>query len=599
MNKPYEYYNKNINNIKKNLEDINKIINIFSGIRLGIVIITLILAYYFFVNDNVEAFIINLSCGTFIFICIAILHNGKINKKNIELKKLEYNERGIKRLNGEWRSFKDNGAEFLEKNHNFSADLDIFGDSSLFQWINTTKTKFGREKLAKILRVNKLPEKYDIYDSQEAIKELVNKREFCEKIYIETARKNKKKANGDEVVKWSKEKETINKTIKYIPYFFIIITTIMIFLVITKRLSISYLILNLIINYLVVKLLTRQLSNVIDIFVENKYEIRFYSKILSLIEYEEFNSKKITAIQKKLRNGGKSCSKELSRLNNIVNWIGDSVGNAYYFIINTVIMSDVFILYNLQKWRIENGQYLEEWIEVMGEIEALCSLSNIAFENPQWSYPKISLDKEIQAKKLGHPLLGSSASVNSFGFKNEEKVALITGSNMSGKSTFLRTVGFNMILSYIGAPTFSEGFRCGIFNIFTCMRTQDNLEENTSSFYAEILRIKLVIAAAKKGEQIFFLLDEIFKGTNSNDRHEGATILIEQLVKANAMGLVSTHDFELCDLENSKKWLVNYNFREYYEENNIKFDYILRKGRSETRNAKHLMRLAGIDIDEK
>ena len=128
------------------------------------------------------------------------------------------------------------------------------------------------------------------------------------------------------------------------------------------------------------------------------------------------------------------------------------------------------------------------------------------------------------------------------------------------------------------------------------MRTQDNLEESISSFYAEILRIKLVIEASKRGDRVFFLLDEIFKGTNSKDRHDGARILIEQLVNENAIGLVSTHDFELCDLEREKDWLVNYNFREYYEENKIKFDYVLRRGKSETRNAKHLMRLAGIEF---
>ena len=168
---------------------------------------------------------------------------------------------------------------------------------------------------------------------------------------------------------------------------------------------------------------------------------------------------------------------------------------------------------------------------------------------------------------------------------------------MSGKSTFLRTIGFNMILTYLGLPTFSKGFKCGISNIYTCMRTQDNLEENISSFYAEILRIKLVIEAAKSGEKVFFLLDEIFKGTNSNDRHDGARILIEQLVKLQGVGLVSTHDLELCNLEKEKSWLVNYNFREYYKENKINFDYVLRRGKSETQNAKHLMKLAGIDIE--
>ena len=169
-----------------------------------------------------------------------------------------------------------------------------------------------------------------------------------------------------------------------------------------------------------------------------------------------------------------------------------------------------------------------------------------------------------------------------------------SGSNMSGKSTFLRTVGINLLLSYIGAPVYAEKFECGIMNIYTCMRTKDNLEESISSFYAEILRIKILIEACKKGERVFFLLDEIFKGTNSKDRHVGATVLIKQLIQYGGVGLVSTHDLELCDLEN--KNIVNYNFKEYYEDNKIKFDYKLRRGKSVTQNAIHLMKLAGIEI---
>ena len=167
---------------------------------------------------------------------------------------------------------------------------------------------------------------------------------------------------------------------------------------------------------------------------------------------------------------------------------------------------------------------------------------------------------------------------------------------MSGKSTFLRTIGINLVLSYIGAPVCSKSFEAGIFNIYTCMRTKDNLEESISSFYAEILRIKILIEASKKGEKVFFLLDEIFKGTNSKDRHDGATVLIKQLVKNNAMGLVSTHDLELCELENQYNWIKNYNFQEYYIGNNIKFDYKLREGKSRTQNAIHLMKLAGIEF---
>ena len=182
-------------------------------------------------------------------------------------------------------------------------------------------------------------------------------------------------------------------------------------------------------------------------------------------------------------------------------------------------------------------------------------------------------------------------------FELEEGAFLgVRGASGSGKSTFLRTIGINLLLSYIGAPVYADKFECGFMDIYTCMRTKDNLEESISSFYAEILRIKLIMEACKKGEKIFFLLDEIFKGTNSQDRHTGATVLIKQLVEGGVIGLLSTHDLELCDLEKEMKEMDNYNFREYYEDNKIKFDYKLRKGRSTTQNAVYLMKLAGIEI---
>lgn len=170
---------------------------------------------------------------------------------------------------------------------------------------------------------------------------------------------------------------------------------------------------------------------------------------------------------------------------------------------------------------------------------------------------------------------------------------------MSGKSTFLRTIGINMIFSYLGLPINGKSFKLGRMIPYTCMRTKDNLEERISSFYAEILRVKNIIEATKRGEKIFFLLDEIFKGTNSVDRHLGAEILIKQLMDKGAKGLVSTHDFELCDLEKEDRRIKNLHFREYYENNEIKFDYKLREGRSTTRNAVYLMKMAGIELLDK
>lgn len=598
MKNSLSYYKNNIEKINEQLKSLEKKLIAFSIIRFIIVIIGLIAMYYYYKQDSIEGLGFSFLCTLFVFLIIVFFHNERINLKKRLLTMLEYYEKGIKRLDNTWKEFSDIGEEFIDKNHSFSSDLDIFGKKSLFQWINLTRTKFGRKKLAHKMMLNDLPTRYEIQDNQEAIKELSKKRDFCEKLYFEATIQNKKKENIEELLKWAKSDEKNSFTIKYVSYIFIAITLILIFLTIIGRFPVTYLLLDLMINYLVIKLLTRKLSSVIDIFINNKREIIKYSNLLGLIQDESFESKKLLELQKDLLGSNINCKAEMKKLRNIVNWLGDSTSNAYYLIINVFLMSDIFILCNLEEWRIKNGYKLEKWLEIMGEIEALVSLSTLAFEHQAWSYAKISGVNEIEARGLAHPLLGERAKVNDFNLCGNERVALITGSNMSGKSTFLRTIGFNMILTYLGLPTCSKFFKCGISNIYTCMRTQDNLDENISSFYAEILRIKLVIEAAKSGKKVFFLLDEIFKGTNSQDRHDGARILIEQLVKLQAVGLVSTHDLELCNLEQEKSWLVNYNFREYYKNNKINFDYILRRGKSETQNAKHLMKLAGIDIED-
>lgn len=598
MEKALNHYKNKIEEVNGELEKIEKNLLVFSIIRLAIVFLGVFVIYYFYKNNNMTGLVIGFLADFILFMIIVFFHNEKINIKKKLLIVLDYYKKGIKRLDNTWKEFDDIGEEFINRNHNFSSDLDIFGKNSLFQWINITKTSFGRKNLANKMIMSSLPNRYEIEDNQEAIKELAKKREFCEKIYFEASIENKRKENIEELLNWAKKEEKVSFTIKYIAYVFIAITSIILFLLITSRIPVTYLLLDLMINYLVIKLLTKKLSDVIATFIKNKREITKYSRLLNLIQDEKFRSKKLVDLQKELVSSNINCKNEMNKLKNIINWLGDSNANAYYLIINVFFMSDIFILYNLEQWRVNNGHKLEKWLNIMGEIEALISLSTLAYEHEDWTYPEISGVNEIEAKALAHPLLGDRARSNNFTLCGNEKVALITGSNMSGKSTFLRTIGFNMILTYLGLPTFSKGFKCGISNIYTCMRTQDNLEENISSFYAEILRIKLVIEAARSGEKVFFLLDEIFKGTNSNDRHEGAKVLIEQLVKLQGVGLVSTHDLDLCNLEKEKSWLVNYNFREYYKENKINFDYILRRGKSETQNAKHLMKLAGIDIKE-
>ena len=465
--------------------------------------------------------------------------------------------------------------------------------------INTTRTLSGRKRLGEILSLKSLPSKLEVEERQKAIKELGKKVEWRKNLYVSSTFKKKKGEELDELIKWGKSESKGDAGRIAIASLFILITFVCIFLSIIKVIPVSFLILDFMVNYAVIKVLTKDITEVITLFNKIKNSVKAYSNILALIEEESFESEYLNSLKKKLNeDSSRSCKAEMQKLSSLLDWVGDSTGNAYFFILDILFFADVFILYNLNKWKKVNGWKVETWLEVMGEFDALASIANLSFDHEDWCYPVISEEAEVDGVNIRHPLIGERAVANSYSLRNPKQITLITGSNMSGKSTFLRTIGINLVLSYVGAPCAAERFRTSIMNIYTCMRTKDNLEESISSFYAEILRIKLLIEACKRGEKVFFLLDEIFKGTNSKDRHTGATVLVKQLADNGAMGLLSTHDLELCDLEEEMKEVENYNFREYYKDNKIHFDYKIRQGKSVTQNAVYLMKLAGIEISK-
>lgn len=594
MNSAEKFYKENK---EKNISDSNKLKNKLDFVgwsRLAIVLAAIAICYIFYKNKNIKFSAI---CGVvsfIIFIAVAIYHNNiLINKKRCDLL-IDINDKGLKRINGEFKTFKDNGEEYLEGDHPFSDDLDVFGHNSLFQYINTTVTLGGRLKLVKLLKREKSLTVDEILRVQEAVKELGSKIKLRQNIIVE-GNLNKSKKSTEKNLNILSTKKNISMNIRVIVAgIFITITILDIILSLNNILPATFLLINLLINFVIVKVLSSDIKEEIEFFESIKDYIRIYCKIFELIEDEKFECVYLKEIQSRLNYNGISCKKQINKLNNMLDWIGNSTSNAYYLLLNILFFSDIFLMKNLNDWRNNYGDQIEEWLDVMYEIDCLSSVSNLDFDNDDWIYPSILESSTIEAENLGHPLIGNRAVTNTFSLKDKQKVALITGSNMSGKSTFLRTIGINLLLSYIGAPVYADKFECGIMDIYTCMRTKDNLEESISSFYAEILRIKILIEACKRGEKVFFLLDEIFKGTNSKDRHIGATVLIKQLIQYGGVGLVSTHDLELCDLEDDN--IINYNFKEYYEDNKIKFDYKLRPGKSMTQNAIHLMKLAGIEI---
>ncbi|MBP2019572.1 hypothetical protein J2Z79_003014 [Symbiobacterium terraclitae] len=509
------------------------------------------------------------------------------------------NRRGEARTAGRWSESPDRGTEFADDSHPYAADLDLFGQNSLFQRVCSAHTVRGRQALAALL-AGPPPDPAEIRARQEAVAELARALAWRQRLEAEARMVEGRLAPPEPLVAWARESHPAyaRPLVRYGALALPALTLLAILLWAVSVLPWQVPAACLAVHALVLRIGRAERSAALDAVFHQERQLSTYAAMLALLERRRFAAPWLRERQARLRSaGGETAFRQIRRLFRLAERISDRA-NAVFIVVNLVLLWEVHCMIALEAWKRESGRRLSTWLETLGEIEALASLANIRFEHPDWAMPTVADGPVgLSAREMGHPLIGAERVCNDFALAEPARVAVITGSNMSGKSTFLRTVGVNLVLAYAGAPVCAAQFTCGRFRLWTCMRVADSLEQRISSFYAEILRIKRIVEAARGGQRVFFLLDEIFKGTNSHDRHQGAKALVAQLQQAGALGLVSTHDLELGELEReSGGRIVNYHFREYYEGDEVRFDYRLRPGVSTTRNALHLIRLAGIHL---
>lgn len=576
----------------------DKKINMISSIRLIYFIIAAIVGVLCYMRRLTGFFILNLVVLATVFLMLVLIHD-KLMSKRKELSVLkELNEKILGRHEGDLTLWKDKGEEFADGEHPYSSDLDIFGETSLFQWMNLSKTPKGREALAFALDGKRDFSLEELKLRYEAIEELAKCDILRNKIITRAHINEDKFSDYNELIEWSKREVKDESILGKIVVYLSSALTILSFI-----LSIEFQILPIFVPELMVvlQILILQINknSRIDEFSKlskQVYSIESYSSMGAIIERRNFKSQLLKNLRNSFIVNGKGLSESMNNLYKLTYKLKDRK-NIFYLVFNVFFLLDYHYYWKANKWRKDYGKHIEGYITSIGDIEDLISFASVLKDVPNFSKVNFKDSKGVEGIDIGHPLIGSRGVKNYINLNPNYPMWLITGSNMSGKSTYLRTIGINLVLAYGGGIACAKAFSCSKSKIYTCMRTGDNLEKSISSFYAEILKIKKVVEAADGGERVFFLLDEIFKGTNSMDRHKGAEILIEQLLKKDTFGLVSTHDFELCDLEKRNIGIKNYNFREYYEDNKIKFDYKLREGRSTTQNALYLMAMAGIKVD--
>lgn len=601
LRSPKEMYIKRRDAYEKLLLKQTKAANLISNLRLLVFAVGAAGMIFLFRTGNYILCSALFIITAFLFGYLAVRHGQIIEHKKYSLSLYNINDTGLKRMEGEWKSFTDKGEDFSDESHLYSGDLDIFGEGSLFQKINMCSTYTGRRKLSELLTG---PEKTidTIKKRQQAVEELAASLKWSQRFIAEGKIASDKMHNPEELYTWAEQhNEFYSKSW--------VVVALRVFPVITISLVLLYFpasrvpfyipVLAAALQLLMLRYKIKERSVVFNTTSKYKDNIKVYDRMLRQIEKKRFDAVYLNEIRKGLFNRDKKgASTQIKQLEKIVESISNR-NNALFLIFNVLTLWDYQCLIALERWKEKSGSSLRKWMDILGQIEALSSLATVRSDCPDWTMPIFSqAEPVLESEDMGHPLLGKDRVTNNLKVDRLESILLITGSNMSGKSTLLRTAGINLVLAYSGAPVCAKAFLCQVMDICTCMRVSDNLQKNISSFYAELLRIKTIVRAAEENKQIFFLLDEIFKGTNSLDRHTGAKVLINKLNGLGAIGLVSTHDLELGDLEGESGGRIkNYHFREYYKDDKIYFDYKLRPGLSTTRNAMFLMKMAGIELD--
>lgn len=571
--------------------------------RLSLVRIVSFLAVIFLIiqfANNAQAKLVGIITALFIILFIFLLrwHNKVRSQLKYQSALRDINEEEINRLSLNLSSL-PSGQEFYQAQHPYHEDLDIFGKHSLFQLIDRSSTEEGQTRLAQWL--SESADEKTISKRQKAIQELSEKLDFRQSFHA-IGRVNEEKQGDKEIfISWLnsssrlKRKEILQVALAILP----LLTIGTILGAYLDVLEMGWPLLVVVINMLILAMAFTPLDE-ISKQTENGYKsLGALKELILLVEQEDLNDDSLKELKERIHQKSKTAANTLSQLKFLLDTIHNRA-NLMYVVFDTLFILDVYWLLRIHRWKEANKLELQQWFDVMAEFDALNSLAGYAFANPQYSFPKLSdTPFTIEAKALGHPLIKPNQRVNNdFSFHGRGGICLITGSNMSGKSTFLRTLGVNMVLAQAGAPVCAQSMTFGLAQVFTSMRTTDELEENVSSFYAELKRLKKLLDQIDDNRPTLFMIDEVLKGTNSEDRHKGAIALIKQLNSTNAFGLVSTHDLVLGSLANELAGVKNYSFNSVIKGDEIIFDYTLTEGICKSFNATKLMQNMGIDIPE-
>ena len=529
------------------------------------------------------------------FVALALVHERVIRRRKRAERLSGFYQKCIARIEDQWAGHGDGGERFDDPAHPYAEDLDLFGKGSLFELLSTARLRSGEATLARWLLEPAAPA--EVRERHAAVDELRPRLDLREDIAMlgEDLRSG---IDPGLLARWAEKPLVFDS--RGLRIAAAVLAALMIGAVV------AWAVFGIPEFFLVVAAaetlfslrLRARVERVVERVGDPAYGLGLLAEMLARFEREPFSSPRLAALRKAFESDGAPPSRRIAHLNRLMELL-DSADHLLIRTLNLALLYKMQLAFAVEAWRKESGGHVRQWLDAAGQIEALCALANYAYEHPADPFPEFTEGGPcLEGEGLAHPLIvGSRAVRNDVRLCGEPAVLVVSGSNMSGKSTLLRTVGVNAVLAMAGAPVRARRLRLTPLAVGASIRTLDSLHSGTSRFYVEITRIRLLVELAKGPLPLLFLLDELLQGTNSHDRRIGAEAVIRTLVDRGAIGVLTTHDLALADIANALAPRArNVHFEDHLAEGKITFDYHLRPGVVEKSNALELMRSIGLDV---
>jgi hypothetical protein len=588
-----EIYRQQLNIHSANLKDAKRKRSNLGWLRLAIVLGIILAIYSLFISNTLLVWL-SVFAGIAVFLYVVSIDADNNNKISFLEKLVAINAGELTVIKGDYYNRED-GLNFLPKEHPYAADIDLFGIASLYQYINRCTSEQSKQLLAALLLNPSTKEA--IIERQEAAKALAAQYEWRQRLQASGMEQPLTLATEQKMSTWLEMANPLPGAIwRVLPNVFTIITLTTVAAYLLEFFSGSVFWLLIFVYFLFAKYTSGKVIMTYTALSRIENEINTIYEQIRQVEKLPASSLLLDSYKKILQQKGSGCIKELKQ---ILHRFEFRLNLMVYFVLNTLFLWDVRQTNSLNEWKTKNQDSVAGWFSILSNIEVISTIATLTFNHPSWSFPVISdVHFTLSGEEVGHPLIAEDKRVdNSYATNGTGKVSVITGSNMAGKSTFLRSIGVNIVLASMGAPVCARSFTCSLVYLYSSMRIADNLAENTSTFYAELKKLKTIIDQVRDRRKVFILLDEILRGTNSMDRHTGSEALIKQLIREDAVAIIATHDVELAALEKDfKRAISNYHFDVQVAGEELYFDYKLKRGVCQSMNASLLMKKIGIEM---